>query len=436
MNCAFKKNKNDRCQFEQNGTELIDYKGEYYCEFHLPADKKFRAEAIKDGRNVDVYHKEFNDKIFRIIDETPDQELINLRGVVFPNFIDLSKRVFTGKIDFAYATFCGDVSFREDIFEVDSDFSYTTFRGFPDFLKAQFSYVLFKGAKFCVGAYFQGVIFGDIADFMGCIFNNAVYFSRSTFKSDAIFSVENRAYHPALSIINIGRVEPEAEKFDAIYFDGVDFWDRVDFINRRFSSTTSFHNAVFKKPPLFHGCKLHQDTDFDGANFLDTKSRDAARAYRTLNLAMADTRARKEEALFYALEQRCLRNDSSISKWVKLLSWCYDKIADYGQSIGRPIIALTINLLIFFLFYSFMASPTLNIKHEFDVILIGKAINLSFQQFVRPFGIWVESGTGIANDLFGNNIGLIRIVASFESLFNVVFLSFILISLRWRFKRE
>ncbi len=90
----------------------------------------------------------------------------------------------------------------------------------------------------------------------------------------------------------------------------------------------------------------------------------------------------------------------------------------------------------FFLFYSYMASPTLNIKHEFDLILLGKAFNLSFQQLVRPFGIWLNSGTGIANDLFGNNIGLIRVVASLESLFNVVFLSLILISLRWRFKRE
>ena len=44
------------------------------------------------------------------------------------------------------------------------------------------------------------------------------------------------------------------------------------------------------------------------AQFEDTQSNHAARAYRTLKLAMGDVRARNEEAMFYALEQDALQS--------------------------------------------------------------------------------------------------------------------------------
>ncbi len=431
--CVFNKNKNNKCQFKF--AELKQYNEVYYCEFHLPAEAKMNEAITRKDKNVEVHGKEFNDKIFEIIDETPYQELINLRGVVFPYHIDFDNKNFTGKIDFSHAIFCANVSFQDTTFEVDADFSYVTFIKAPTFYKTQFWDVLFIGAKFSLGVDFRGATFEHNADFMGSIFINATFFSHATFKSDAIFSVENRAYHPNLSIINVGKVAPEAEKFDAIFFDHVEFRGKVDFVNRRFSSTTNFYKTVFNKAPMFHGCKLHQHTIFDDARFLDL-SADAAREYRTLNLAMAANRARKDEAKFYGYEQRCIRNDSNVSKWLKLLSCCYDKLSEYGWSVGRPVVALIINLIIFFLIYSYMASSTLNIKYGFDLELIGNSLNFSFQQLVRPFSIWLHSGTGIANDLFGKDIGWIRFTASIQALFNIVFLSLFLISLRWRFKRD
>ncbi len=88
--------------------------------------------------------------------------------------------------------------------------------------------------------------------------------------------------------------------------------------------------------------------------------------------------------MFYALEQKSLRQ-SPDAKWpVKALSYFYDLTAKYGQSFLRPFIGLFLLSLSFSLFYwEHDASP-----------LAGdwpKALDFTVTQIVRPFSVWTAN---------------------------------------------
>lgn len=95
-------------------------------------------------------------------------------------------------------------------------------------------------------------------------------------------------------------------------------------------------------PPKFHGCELHQDTSFEGAEFpKPTGSEEAARAFRTLKLAFSKQQAIREEQRFFKLEmeEETLRETGL----KRQLFVTYKYFSDYGFSITRPF-----TLLIFF----------------------------------------------------------------------------------------
>ena len=109
-----------------------------------------------------------------------------------------------------------------------------------------------------------------------------------------------------------------------------------------FSELNYRYPVVFQMPPKFHGCELHQDTSFEGAEFpKPTGSEEAARAYRTLKLAFSKQQAIREEQRFFKLEmeEETLRETGL----KRQLFVTYKYFSDYGFYITRPF-----TLLIFF----------------------------------------------------------------------------------------
>jgi hypothetical protein len=95
-------------------------------------------------------------------------------------------------------------------------------------------------------------------------------------------------------------------------------------------------HVVFGAAPKFHGCEIHQDTSFEGAEFpKPTGSEEAARAYRTLKLAFNKQQAIREEQRFFKLEmeEETLR-ETGLKRW---LFKAYKTFSDYGFSITRPL---------------------------------------------------------------------------------------------------
>ncbi len=202
----------------------------------------------------------------------------------------------------------------------------------------------------------------------------------------------------------------------------------VSFNNRGFQQTTVFKDCSFTKAPEFHNCTLHQDTDFDGAKFLDS-SPDAARAYRTLKLAMENLRARQEEAMFYALEQRSRGAMETTPKSVKAASWLYDQTARYGESFLRPFLGIALTLLIFSVIYGavvyLLSSQSLTL---YESTRFG--LHFALDQLIRPF----RSLNMNPRTLPAGITMVMRLAATFQSILSLSFLALFLLALRRRFK--
>jgi hypothetical protein len=117
---------------------------------------------------------------------------------------------------------------------------------------------------------------------------------------------------------------------------------------------TSARATIFKGVPYFHGYKLHQDTSFDDARFDAPPSPEAARAYRTLKLAMEQLKATREEQKFFRLEMKA--EHPSLPWGKRWISSLYSLFSDYGFSLWRPVAWLLSLSLMFGMCYGLLAN--------------------------------------------------------------------------------
>lgn len=109
----------------------------------------------------------------------------------------------------------------------------------------------------------------------------------------------------------------------------------------------------FKGLPNFHGCIFHQDTNFDSTEFTPLSGPDAARAYRTLKLAMEKLKATREEQRFFRLEMKA--EHPTLKRGKRWVSTLYSLFSDYGFSLFRPAVWLLAFSLLFGASYGVLA---------------------------------------------------------------------------------
>ena len=216
-------------------------------------------------------------------------------------------------------------------------------------------------------------------------------------------------------------------------FTNAAFGRDVSFENRQFLKSASFEGCIFTKAPVFHGCALHEGTTFPSREkFKDVTSTHAAKAYRTLKLAMEQVRARREEGMFYALEQYSRRCQPDTPPSEKLVSHLYGWTADYGEKFLRPLGWLAGTTLVSFSIYTgIVYFPTGALSH------LRECFEFTIEQLVRPFSVWLPSGGTVLKEPFGANPDLMLILQFFATLQTLVSLSLItlfILALRRRFK--
>jgi uncharacterized protein YjbI with pentapeptide repeats len=112
--------------------------------------------------------------------------------------------------------------------------------------------------------------------------------------------------------------------------------------------------TVFLGIPDFHGCEFHQDTSFVGAEFDVPPGNDAARAFRTLKLAMEQLKSTHEEQKFFRLEMEADRPTlPGLRPWISKI---YQLTSDYGFSLWRPIACLILISVMFGIAYGLLAN--------------------------------------------------------------------------------
>ena len=236
-----------------------------------------------------------------------------------PFIVDLSGRVFSERLRFDGYAFLTGALFAGTVFEKFVSFRHASFQNDANFIavnfyhKCSFSKTVFaKETIFDLSTFHKSAMFFE-ADFRDdATFIDAEFFDITDFSESVInrITFDNARFHKFISFSGSSSNDHDRlQAFGEISFCGTQFNDSVDFGNRDFRGSTDFGEydgkpTRFQKAPLFHNCKLHQDTSFDGAEFAEPtrNNKSAALAYNTLRHAMADQQNTREEQRFLKLQ--------------------------------------------------------------------------------------------------------------------------------------
>ena len=307
--------------------------------------------------------------------------LSNFSGARFGRAANFSGARFGGVGLFTGAKFGDSADFTGTAFEFLANFMGTEFGAKAKFTSAAFPDIAaFDCCQFGAQANFEGALFGAVASFRGTQFGAGATFAALSSAlierswSQALVDGEALRRH-----IEWARAwDLDGSVFRTIVFSGAQFDGYVSFQNRSFLGTTRFDGlkqrlseggrTIEPRPtrflgiPNFHGCTLHQDTAFDEESFEKVpRDKDAARAFRTLKLAMAQHQATREEQIFFRLEMEAER--PSKKGWKRILFELYKWLSDYGFGFWPPFVLWAACFGVFGLIHASIADPSLLREH-------------------------------------------------------------------------
>lgn len=281
---------------------------------------------------------------------------------------------FGSSTDFSFSFWAGEAHFQFSLWAADIRFEHAYWTKHAVFIGSQW-----------IGANFTGWMAPEGLSFAGVGCTNVIGLSCSKIhqldaSAESWAWLETRCYWVIDGVRAYARAKSYAKEigsdpecFSLAFFSGTHFLANVNFANRKFNKGVFFDavekhnpwNEILRQPdglplldrndipqhiddkklahftrftavPIFHGCELHQDTSFDGAEFPKPTGDDKAiRAYRTLKLAFNKQQAVREEQRFFRLEmeEETLR-ETGMKRW---LFKAYKTFSDYGFSITKPL---------------------------------------------------------------------------------------------------
>jgi uncharacterized protein YjbI with pentapeptide repeats len=240
----------------------------------------------------------------------------------------------------------------------DADFTNSTFQKRARFIDATFEQVDFAHANFRAEAFFSNSRFAFAAkfeharfmrrtEFAGAHFDGQAIFDRAEFADDVSFFASKLANGRFRSVRFSGSADfsgASQAPLGLVDFSASQFDSDSKFDNREFMQSTNFSDVIFARPPSFHNSKLHQDTSFDGTDFVSRTGSEAERCFRTLKLAMSQHEAHREELKFFGYEREAKKSHEPPTK--RVLYSLYEILSNYGQSVRRPLIAPALTVVI------------------------------------------------------------------------------------------
>jgi hypothetical protein len=353
---------------------------------------------------------------------------------------------------FENAAFSSDARFESAAFSDNAWFEKATFSGHARFDNAAFSgHAWFENAAFSGNAGFESAAFSGNARFEYAAFSGDALFQNAAFSGYAVF---NNAAFSGYAVFNNAAFSGYA------VFNNAAFSGYAGFVDARFEKPVSFKDAIFKGLAEFHGATVHPAVTFDAAQFtgvhrdlhraqaifwplaalsvgagvwaalglsgwpawlawgvsalsgvaalvwsiiggsrvgIDANQEEHMRAFRRLTMICEEVRNRRDAANFYRLELKATRLRWRTNPFERFFSWAYDLVADYGESIARPLIVLGVVIGGFAAIYWATEEGTetgarsrwVAPQASFDPDFIDAA-RYSLSR-VFPFGPWVDS---------------------------------------------
>lgn len=474
-NCCYKSldGKETECQFQQS--KFVEIGGAYFCRYHLPFSSddllrrwKIRSEdhnrKLKSNWSSDErsnFTKEYHEFIRRgdnlagLVAVGPVEIVSASEGLEWPDaFLPSSFKLTQSisSVNMRGANFGGSATFAARV-QKSLDLSEACF-----FDRAEFRSI-FSSARF------DKCTFNKTADFRRAAFKGATSFADCDFHEGARFEDVNFGEAPTVSFDRVrfrGRAAfraGEKPEIQRVFFRSAVFESLVGFEGREFKSSLIFRHALFHQAPRFQDAKISFESVFPGLDgFLDWREapkdlsnqstqlrreyfESASQAYRALRYAMKAQDAHDEEARFWELEMRTKERAltwSAAESIPKLLSKLYGWAARYGNSIARPLCWWVIVWAAF----AYLIFAPLQLG-AFDIIKMPllQLADFSFQQTIRPFGVWSEEGRRTINAFLGGGALLtetrvlgVRILATIQSVVSLTLIALFGFAIRRRFR--
>jgi len=356
---------------------------------------------------------------------------------------------FSGSVKFKAVKFLGSTRFSEALFAKGAWFSDSSFGGFSKFGGSKFTgNAKFENCEYSGTVGFKGAVFSSSAWFSNSEYKRYVSFSKSKFQSDARFKScvykEGAAF---LSCIFSGPAKFSGGKFlGPAIFAGAEFSGLPTFQNSEFKQRldfgylkvrNGFRKTVFKShPPEFFNTKISEniswsDTVFPSVQDLSRRNADSHKdAYERLGLMMDRLKKHHDKHRFYRLEMRARRQMEKKWSLPRFINWSYEALSDYGYGVGRTASLWGGNILVggALLFFQRVESGELNTN-------FWNALTTSFSNAHGFLGLSRGPLKIAVTDYQDADMFIpFNVIATAQTIVGAIFLFFLLLTLRNKFK--
>ena len=370
------------------------------------------------------------------------------------DYMDLSGHMFPDKVDFSelilvLSNFCG-VQFEGEVSSSDRTrfygqtfFDEVTFKSNVHFYKTQFDApVSFDRSRFKSGATFIGMEFMGGASFRDVLFESIIMFNDSRFEeryySGGVIPLILADFTNAKFMARASFREALFGNDDSAYSRRGWPERRADFTNAEFMAATDFRKVVFGGAPAFFNTTLHEDTDFGGIDWKKAETVHipvdyAIRAWERLELIMSKIEKPLDRHQFFRLKMRARRRTDGL--FLRVVNWLFDSIADYGWGVGRAfawwIGHWTVSGLVLFANTCSAAATTEWWKLALAALATGFANAHAFLLLASPGG-YLAAGRKLLEE--NDEWSLLTVIGTAETVLGPIFLFFLLLTLRNRFR--
>lgn len=400
-------------------------------------------------------------------DAMADTDLSNVE-IIRP--LMMSGAVFSSNVDFNTAKFCGFARFNSATFNKHARFGSASFAGDARFANATFNEdAQFTSAKFTQDARFTGAKFGGAVGFATATFSGDARFASATFNEDVWFDHalfgESAVFHSATfkgeavftSAAFGGGAEFAAARFSGgagfrsatfsgeaefrsatfsgfVYFPEAEFGapggdQGVGFTDCQFGKPTSFRDAKFHaRFPDFAGAVLHDKTTLTDtpANWPQDTQSDPAQAKAscaTIRHNLGKQGLPEAEHFFFRREMGFA---GQIGGWWERLPYrAFGWVSDYGYSILTPFLWLCL------LIVGGASVLAWGAQGGAQLLDFWQGLGLSFSSAFNFLGFHKTFQT---ETVMGSLSPWMKMFSGFQSIAGVIFLFFLGLGLRTRFR--
>lgn len=296
----------------------------------------------------------------------------SFQGAIFKDYTELSGATFGRSATFNDGAFNGEANFSDAIFEGTTKFEGVIFKRKAGFFNSEFGDVTFEGTIFENDAWFEKANFEAHAKFAGVVFEKIANFESTTFIGGAQFELARFDGYTTFDYAHFLQIAvfKAVRSTSAFSLAQMTFWVVPDFGQAHFDEAPRLDNLMIEphgrnRPTRFEvliyfGLKSPMQIsrrrkklrvvkkNWSASPLRGARNRDRSAHWRSLKRLAVQAHDHSRERDFFRREMIARRfvEDQPWNAvfWVGLL---YQVLSNFGSSIFRPVVWLSISTVVF-----------------------------------------------------------------------------------------